>query len=61
MDYYLKELPDNTVTVLTHEGWIIGKFDSADEAQDIVLDKGQLPTLRSLADTGKRTAYHLSA
>ena len=38
MDYFVKQLPDNTVTLLTREGHIIGKFDSEEETRDIVLD-----------------------
>jgi hypothetical protein len=37
MTFYIKELPDNTVTLLTSRGQIIGKFDSADEAANITL------------------------
>jgi hypothetical protein len=37
MTFYIKELPDNTVTLLTSSGQIIGKFDSADKAANITL------------------------
>jgi hypothetical protein len=38
MTFYIKELPDNTVTLLTSNGQIIGKFDSADEVANITLE-----------------------
>lgn len=38
MDIYLKELPDNTVTMITTDGQIIGKFDSLDEVEDVFLE-----------------------
>lgn len=39
MDFYLKELPDSTVTLMTSHGQIIGKFDSVDEAEDLFFDQ----------------------
>ena len=41
MDFYLKELPDNTVTLISGEGQIIGKFDSLDEAEDLFLENNE--------------------
>ncbi|MCG6971304.1 MAG: hypothetical protein LJE85_16175 [Gammaproteobacteria bacterium] len=44
MTFYIKELPDNTVTLLTGSGQIIGKFDNADEAANITLEPHGEPT-----------------
>ena len=38
MTFYIKELPDNTVTLLTGSGQIIGKFDNVDEVANITLE-----------------------
>ena len=38
MDFYLKELPDSTVTLITCQGQVIGKFDSLDEAENLFFD-----------------------
>ena len=34
-DIYIKEMPDNTITLVTGSGYIIGKFDDIDDANDI--------------------------
>jgi hypothetical protein len=38
MNYYVKALPDNTFTLMTDSGYIIGKFDEIDEMTDICFD-----------------------
>jgi hypothetical protein len=38
MNYYVKELPDNTLTLMTDSGYIIGKFDAIDELENICFD-----------------------
>ena len=40
MNYYIKELPDNTLTLMTDSGYIIGKFDEIDELEDICFEGG---------------------
>jgi hypothetical protein len=45
MTFYIKELPDNTVTLLTGNGQIIGKFDNVDEAANITLERQDESTL----------------
>jgi hypothetical protein len=38
MNYYVKVLPDNTLTLMTESGYIIGKFDDIDELENICFD-----------------------
>lgn len=47
MMFYMKELPDNTVTLLTGDGQIIGKFDSVDEAASITLEASENDEIQS--------------
>ena len=37
-DFFIKEMPDNTVTLMTESGHIIGKFDDIDDTSDIIFE-----------------------
>lgn len=52
MNYYIKELPDYTVTLMGHNGVIIGKFDNTDDLQGICLDNEEIDWQTS-TDTGR--------
>lgn len=34
-DFFIKEMTDNTITLMTENGYIIGKFDDIDDTHDI--------------------------
>lgn len=48
-DFYIKEMPDNTVTLMTESGHIIGKFDDVEDTSDIIFEwpEQQLPLASS--------------
>ena len=37
-DFFIKEMPDNTITLMTESGYIIGKFDDIDDTTDIFVE-----------------------
>jgi len=37
-DFFIKEMPDSTITLMTENGYIIGKFDSIDDTNDIFFE-----------------------
>ena len=37
-DFFIKEMPDGTITLMTENGYIIGKFDNVDDTNDIFLN-----------------------
>jgi len=38
-DFFIKEITDNTITLMTENGYIIGKFDDIEDTNDIFLDE----------------------
>jgi hypothetical protein len=38
-DFFIKEMTDNTITLMTENGYIIGKFDDIDDTSDIFFDE----------------------
>ena len=53
-DLYIKEMPDNTVALITESGHIIGKFDDIDDTSDIIYDWQEPPAC--LANTAQPPA-----
>lgn len=37
-DFFIKEMPDSTITLITENGYIIGKFDNIDDTNDIFFE-----------------------
>jgi len=38
-DFFIKEMTDNTITLMTENGYIIGKFDDIEDTNDIFFDE----------------------
>jgi hypothetical protein len=38
-DFYIKQMPDNTVTLITEGGHIIGKFDDIEDTSGIIFER----------------------
>jgi hypothetical protein len=38
-DFFIKEMTDNTITLMTENGYIIGKFDDIEDTSDIFFDE----------------------
>ena len=38
-DFFIKEMTDNTITLMTETGFIIGKFDDIEDIDDIFFEE----------------------
>lgn len=38
-DFFIKEMTDNTVALMTETGYIIGKFDDIDDTNEIFFEE----------------------
>ena len=53
-DFYIKEMTDNTITLMTENGYIIGKFDDIDDTNDIFFE--ELASLEPLSYKAQRSS-----
>ena len=42
-DFFIKEMTDNTITLMTETGYIIGKFDDIEDIDDIFFEESATP------------------